>query len=103
MNRIRFIQTGTTLGDCTTPYEGEFEKPMEVHELVALVLENTQDWGYIGIRDNETIFGNPRCEYRYGKLLSELPNELMCKKIERISASGGWTRMDYLLTLERCR
>lgn len=99
-DRIRFRQVGPTAGDCTTPYEGEFRKPMEVGELVSIALSRTEDWGYVGIKDNETIFGNPRCEYRKGKLLSELPREIIDRKIDRIQIDAGWTRTDYLLTLE---
>lgn len=99
-DRLRFKQVGPTAGDCITPYEGEFKKPMEVCELVSFALSRTEDWGYIGIDDGDSIFGNPKCEYRYGKLLSELSPEITNRKIDRIFAHSGWTRTDYLLTLE---
>lgn len=101
MSRLDFSQTGPTRGDCTAPYSVTFEKPMTVRSLVSEVVSNERDWGYIGIKnEKEPFFGDPCCEYRWGRLLTELPPEIMDRNIEAISANGGWTRMDYILTLE---
>ena len=41
-------------------------------------------------------------EYRYGELLeNNFDNEILSAKVSHISASGGWTRMDYYLTIEK--
>lgn len=36
----------------------------------------------------------------YGKLLSAMPQEYLNREIKEVTSSGGWTRMDYILTLK---
>lgn len=96
-----FIRTGGPYGDCTCDYDIKLDKEYTVAEFVKTVLENKPDeWGYIGIWRSKTIFGDPTCRYDYGKLRSTLPDDILDKKIRSVDASGGWTRMDYLLVLE---
>ena len=101
IERLRFMEAGAMGSDCTAPYHVLFNKPMTVRELISEVLKR-KEWGYIGINNpsNFSIFGTPNCEYNHDKLLNELPPEYMDKTIKSIGASGGWTRMDYLLTLD---
>ena len=96
---FRLSQIGETRGDCTAPYSVTLDRDYTVEEFVQTVVSITDEWGYIGINDGHTIFGNPRCEYRWGKLLSTLPDEVREKKLVSVKADGGWSRMDYLLTI----
>ena len=74
---------------------------MTVGEFVQSVLTNEpEEWGYIGIYDGKSIFGDPCCSYKYGKILSKLPENVMDKVILSANASGGWSRMDYILKIE---
>ena len=98
--RFKLKQCGPVRGDETAPYEVTFSEPLTVKDFVSDVLSNKEEWGYIGISKERTIFGDPNCEYRWGKLLSCLPPEYLSKKIVSAEASGGWSRMDYLLTVE---
>lgn len=93
-------QSGKTRGDCTAPYSVTLKKQYTVAEFVADVVSNDDEWGYIGIEDGDPFFGNPCCEYRWGKLLSFLPSAIQSQKIKSVKADGGWSRMDYLITLE---
>lgn len=86
-------------GDCTAPYAVILDKKYTVQEFVAAVISKTEEWGYIGIEHKGATFGEPHCEYRHGKLLNELPKETLCKKVVSVRASGGWTRMDYYLSV----
>lgn len=72
-----------------------------MQEFIKKVLTR-KEWGYIGIlrKDKKTIFGDPNCEYKNNNLLSFLPDEYLNKIISEVSASGGWSRMDYLIKLE---
>lgn len=91
--------------DATCGYELYFIKPCTLKQFIEDVISNKKEWGYIGIqlKDKATIFGDPYIEYRWGKLLSKFPGELLDKQIDikaKHKASGGWSRMDYLVRLK---
>lgn len=99
---MRFQQVGRTAGDETTPYKVLDFKSRAVGEFTQEVLmENPDEWGYISVGGH---FYQTRkrgsCEYRYGKLLSEMPKELLGIEIREVLASGGWSRMDYTINWE---
>lgn len=99
---MKFIQLKPTGSDCTAPYSVSEIKTTTVGNLIKEILtENPKEWGYIGIKDDKNIFGNPRCEYSYGKLLNNLPDDILSMEFENVSSNGGWSRMDYLITVKR--
>lgn len=92
---LNFIQTHSVGGDCTAPYNVEISREISVKEFVEYILTKCKgEWGYIDI-ENEQI----RCEYRYGKLLNEMPNYVLNKRISSIKSVGGWSRMDYYIKI----
>ena len=96
---MRFTKTGKEAGDCTTPYSVTDYKATTVQEFINEVLENFQnEWGRISVGGWFGMY--PSCEYRYGKLITELPQELLDKKIKKIDSNGGWTCMDYEIYTE---
>ena len=100
MLEFKFTQTGKTSGDETTPYMVSLNKECSVSEFIDSVLKRNE-WGYIGIRSHRHIFGFPNCEYRRGKIVStNFTEESLSRKVATVSASGGWSRMDYILTLK---
>lgn len=89
-------------GDCTCDYSIELDKLYTVEEFVNAILNRIKDeFGYIGI-DNGIWYspGTPYCEYKYGVLLSNLPEDILNRKVSSAKSSGGWGRMDYKLVLE---
>lgn len=104
-----FIENGDVRGDCTRAYRIKLDRQYTVEEFIETVLtKRSGEWGYIGIRVteggfSERVFGNPCCEYKWGKLLSTLPKKYLNKKIIEVTGDGGWSRMDYLITLEKCK
>lgn len=99
---MRFQQVGRTAGDETTPYKVTDFKSRTVGEFIQEVLkENPKEWGYISVGGH---FYQPRkkgsCEYRCGRLLSYMPDELLGIEIREVLASGGWSRMDYTINWE---
>lgn len=96
---FKMYATAPSGGDCTAPYAVILDKPYTVQEFVAAVISKSEEWGYIGIEHKRAVFGEPCCEYKYGQLLNKLPQETLCKKVVSVRASGGWTRMDYYLTV----
>ena len=98
---IKFIKIRSR-GDCTYDYSIELDKLYTVEEFVNSVLNHIKDeFGYIGI-DNGIWYspGAPYCEYKYGVLLSNLPEDVLNKKVSSAKSIGGRSRMDYKLVLE---
>lgn len=88
-------------GDCTAPYAVDLGGEYTVREFIRDVLLDKREWGYIGIDiGHNSIFGDPCCEYSHGGLKTSLPAEFLTMKVVSAKASGGWSRMDYLLTTE---
>lgn len=113
MNRQLCFEFGETLyrsTDATVTAELIFVKPCTLREFIKDVLTKKDEFGYIGVEPicykegKATIFGDPYVEYRYGKLLYDFPEEFLDRKIDIESdqhkASGGYSRMDYLVVLE---
>lgn len=92
---------GPERGDCTAPYWVELDKKYTVEEFIQTVLTRKDEWGCIRIHQRPPVsrFDYPACNYRYGKLLTNLPKEYLDKTIKFAEADGGWTRMDYVLYL----
>ena len=98
MGAIRRIQTGREGSDCTAPYDVLLDHEYTVEEFIDAVLEeNPREWGKFAIHHNEYIFGYPQCGYRNGKTTARFSTDILKKKILKVTASGGWTLMDYLI------
>lgn len=91
------IQDTPEAGDCTAGYKVQFSKTCTVREFIEEVLKkNPGEWGEFELKH----FG-VRTEYKYGRLVKQkFADELLDSKIVRAYASGGWTRMDYKLTID---
>lgn len=96
---FKLHSAGEVRGDCTAPYNVELDKEYTVNEFVQAVLTK-QEWGYIGIYCQGKIFGEPKCEYKHGKLMYTLPDNVMNRRVVKAKADGGWTCMNYLLWIE---
>ena len=99
---FKFKQRTPVAGDCTCGYDITLDKDYTVGEFIETVLkEKDKEWGYIGIAAKGEWFGKPNCEYRRGKLISEqMKEDYLNKKVKEVTASGGWSRMDYLIVCE---
>ena len=87
--------------DCTAPYGVKLNGEYTVESFIHDVLLDRREWGFIGIRDGHSTFGNPCCEYSNGEIKSSSMTEEFSKmKVVSATASGGWSRMDYLLVVE---
>lgn len=96
---FKLIQDGEVHGDCTASYIVELDKDYTVQEFIQEILTRKEEWGYIGFSDGHTTVLNPSCEFRYGKLLFTLPDEIRNKKVVFARANGGWSNMDYQITM----
>lgn len=100
MINIQYIRS---YSDETNEYLVELSRSMTVREFIDEWLETRPDeWGYFGIYDCKSIFGNPVCEYRYGKIITPiLPTNFLESEIKCVHGSGGWTRSDFQFEVER--
>lgn len=95
---FRFVESGPISGDCTAPYSLKFNrKNVTVEDFVESVLSR-EEWGKIkvivesnGQREEQTL------EYSCDKIFGEFEHSNMT--IKYASAHGGWSRMDYCLTV----
>ena len=101
MKTIMVTQCSEVFSDCTSRYTVNINKsPMTVEDFIATVIEeNPDEWGYIGIKNGNAIFGDPHMEYKWGKYDSSPMESVKNAIVKRAKAEGGWSRMDYLLEI----
>lgn len=97
---IKFNRTGG--GNYTDVYDVEILKPdLTVGEFIKYVL-GTKDWG--DMRFYESEFVSYLFEYKYGKLTDgptdDVKDRISDRTIAKITASGGWSRMDYQILMQ---
>lgn len=85
-------------------YDVILKHKMTLSEFIDAVLENTGEWGHIGLEFKGTIFGYPCCDYRYGSLTeggkATFTENQLDSTVKYVKSNGGWTNMNYLITLE---
>lgn len=95
--KLDFEQRGGMRGDGCSTYEVKLSRTCTLQELIDyILLTYRRDWGYLRIKGN--LF--PCFEYRYGQQISIALTEAdLQRKVAEISADGGWSRMDYCVSL----
>lgn len=101
---IELKPAGSVRGDCTAPYDVELSRECTLRELMDVILTRNE-WGYIGQYDPRTVFGWPCVEYS-GNQIKEcvwregFGEEYYQRKVKKVKADGGYSRMDYIVVLE---
>lgn len=92
-------------GDCTAGYHVNLDKEYTLQEFIDTVITNNKgEWGGIKIARRDCAWYNyPTIGYRYGEITNEpnIPKKVYGYKVKSVSACGGWTNMDYIVTLEK--
>lgn len=95
---LKFIQTGKTGSDCTCPYSVTSDTPLTVAELIQQILAR-KEWGYINFYYGKIKWGTAISKVEYDNTQLSNANEnftnIQKNLVVKISASGGWSRMDY--------
>ncbi len=98
---FRFIEDGPERGDCTAPYRIDLgNTPYTVEDFINEILtDHARDWGKITVYSpsGKAVYV---ARYKYGTLLGFPANNLMVFRIDHVFADGGWTRMDYSITVK---
>lgn len=100
---IRITYVGPTGSDCTGPISVDISKPMTLGEFIDEWLNGwRREWGTFAIKTKEKSFvlANPRWEYRYGELMSDISEKWRNRKIKSVIGHGGWSLVDLLFELE---
>lgn len=94
-----------TFGDCTAGYRVCLDKEYTLQEFVDAILTNKKDeWGEIKIaKRNCPWYDYPSIDYRNGNITNtpNIPEEVFGYKVKSATAHGGWSAMDYIVTLEK--
>ena len=96
------IEYGKEHEDCTSDYIVTTDCNTVNDFIEEWISTQKNDWGYFGIKnDKEPFFGDPCCEYKYGKIEGDpLPKRFLNKKIKNVTGSGGWSRSDFMFEVE---
>lgn len=107
---LKFRSMGPVGSDETSEIYFDIVEKCTVKELCDYIIANDKDWGYIGLDSHShgSLFGEPNIEYMDGHYVDKdrnpiefnFPEEIANKTVESIRAHGGWSRLDYLLTVE---
>ena len=94
-----YITYGRTSSDETSEYIINYPKGMTVREFINEQLADEREWGFFGIYCADQLWferGNPYCEYRHGKIITEpFSDDILDSVIKDVSGSGGWSRSDF--------
>lgn len=96
--KIKLHQVAGPFGDCTSAYAVEFPEGLTVKEFISLVVnENPDEWGRIALGWIRPTLA----EYNHGSIVyTELFHKYKTREIFKIEANGGWSLMDYNITLK---
>ena len=111
MVELEVIFSGPMRSDCCSHSQYRLKEPVTVKEFCDWVIsEHASDWGYIGIKRPDTVYGYPEIEYWKGSYcdsqrtnIDELnfPENILNSKVYLVDWDGGYSRADWLLTLEK--
>lgn len=94
-------QSGSTGGDCTAPYSVELDHRYTLQEFIDAVIQNyPTEWGSFELYEMGKWRPYKAFGYKRGILENEIPVELANKPVARVTASGGWSNMDYMIRME---
>lgn len=96
-----FKITSSGIGDSgyLTPQKVTLDKYYTVRTFIKEVRKRTDEWGYIGIKNGDSVLGKPKCKYYRGKLLSRMNKEVLDRIVIDVKATIGLTQVDYLIEI----
>ena len=94
--KLDFEQQGSMRGDGCITYSVKLSRTCTLQELIDYILTRRRSWGCLRIKGN--LF--PSFEYKHGQYVcSSLTEADLQRKVAEISANGGWSNMDYFVSL----
>lgn len=102
---LTFIPTSEMSSDSTINYKIELSQLYTVNEFINTICkERPNEWGTVGIFNGilikHSIYGDPYCEYKYGKVIGKpLPKDILEKPIKSVTARSEWSHTNYIIKL----
>lgn len=96
---IKYVTTGGPYGDATSRYDVILDKQYTVKEFISAILEQNKDeWGEFVIGEWPSKI---KCEFSKGRIKTNFSDEkYLDMNIKSVTAQGGWTFMNYYITIE---
>lgn len=93
---FNIIKSGS---DCTNLYKVSLDKEYTVQEFLDEAFSiRKNEWGSISIYNKEIKIG---CSYSKSQIpYIQIPKDVLTKKIKDVSATGGWSNMNYDIKLQ---
>lgn len=86
-------------GDSTANYNVVIAQSCTLREFIDHIVKTRGEWGYIGIKEPESVFGDPCIEYKPGQIITPDWENLMYiyldSAVTSASYHGGWSRGDW--------
>lgn len=110
---LTLTHLGEIGGDCTGPMYFKLARECTVRELCDYIITNKEEWGYIRIQTQHPGFDisemKSEIEYFHGeytnyhrqRILFDLVDEVANAIVTKVDAHGGWSNVDYILTVKR--
>ena len=100
---FKFVCTGGPYGDCTSHYRVEMKQPCTIAHLIEFI--NSQDeWGKVYINPKDWLGMECLAKFEYNNHTQHkplaIPSFFHNLPIKELKAHGGWSNMDYHVTLE---
>jgi hypothetical protein len=99
-----FLQTHSSGGDGTAPYDVHLNEAFTLSEFVQWVLENRpQEWGRFSLSGGVETVG--LFSYKYGEVIKDVMSEsdyatIKTTRVKEVKAGGGYSNMNYVIVLE---
>ena len=100
---LKLQQVGGIGGDSTYKYRVQLPIPVTVAEFIQKALDGPGKFGEISIKDYKNPGRGPKCTYENGDYLSEIPEDMLKKRVWAATAHGSYGRLDYELELSEWR
>ena len=100
---IKLIETGGPYGDCTSDFVVKFDRPYTIGEFIKEIYEEDTNgaWGRVRVLNGREWWdGIDICSYRSGKWETPCPPEYLDRVIESASCNGGWSLLNFYVTLK---
>lgn len=96
------IEYGKEHSDCTSDYIVTTNAPTVGDFINEWLTNHPGEWGCFSIKTGKGLFnGDPYCEYRYGKIISNpLSNCILSKKIKHVTGIGGYSNSNFQFEIE---
>lgn len=94
---------GEAGGDSTYKYRVQLSEPITVAKFIQKAIDGPGKFGTIRIKDYKNPGRGPKCTYENGDYISEIPEDMLQKRVWAATAHGSYGHLDYELELSKWR